>query len=229
MSEEITGVVYKITNTINNEVYIGQTIHDIEIRWRVHNSQHSGCTRLKEALNRYGKENFTIEVIETVGCIDRLNERENYYIEFYRSLSPLGYNLKVGGNNRRMSEETKKRISRGNTGKTRTQEVKDKLSRAKVGKKRSLSARKNLSEYNKNKKLSASWKENISKSKMGVKHPKTPFNVFDEDNNLIGTWTNKAECSRILNIKRSGIYQSLKYKTDYDGLTFKYKEVYNRQ
>lgn len=60
------GFIYKITNQINQKIYIGQTARDIKTRWREHKS-HAICkydTHLYNAINKYGAENFIIEEVE---------------------------------------------------------------------------------------------------------------------------------------------------------------------
>ena len=57
------GYIYKITNTINNKIYIGQTSKTIEERFKAHISkakQHIN-RYLYDAMNHYGYENFIIE------------------------------------------------------------------------------------------------------------------------------------------------------------------------
>lgn len=50
---------------------------------------------IKKAIHKYGKENFTIEVIET--CEETLlDEREKYWIAYYDSYRK-GYNSTIGG------------------------------------------------------------------------------------------------------------------------------------
>lgn len=69
--------VYKITNNVNNKIYIGQT-NDYNRRFREHKNQMSGNNPNKylyNAFNKYGIENFSFEVIEET---DSPNERENY-------------------------------------------------------------------------------------------------------------------------------------------------------
>ena len=52
---------------------------------------------IKRAIHKYGKENFTIEVIEK--CDQQLlNEREKYWINYYDSYEK-GYNSTLGGQN----------------------------------------------------------------------------------------------------------------------------------
>ena len=55
--------IYKITNTVNGKVYIGQSIH-LRRRIKIHqtvNSEHN--KHLKRAFKKYGLEKFTFEII----------------------------------------------------------------------------------------------------------------------------------------------------------------------
>lgn len=95
----LNGNIYKITNKINGKVYIGQTIHSIEYRFSKHclKSQ-NGCVVLHNAITKYGKENFKVELIEEVP-IEKLDEREIYWISYYKSTNrKFGYNILLGGN-----------------------------------------------------------------------------------------------------------------------------------
>ena len=88
--------IYKITNNINNKVYIGQTNRPNE-RWREHvrGDGDSYVSLIHRAIEKYGEKNFSFEVL---GWFEDYNEKEKYYIEFFKSLSPYGYNIQVGGN-----------------------------------------------------------------------------------------------------------------------------------
>lgn len=93
------GRIYKITNDINNKIYIGQTIKTLTKRWQQHK-----CNSTKEyfkqivlykAFKKYGIEHFHIEEIEEVEN-DLLDEREKYWIRCYDSYNQ-GYNSTIGG------------------------------------------------------------------------------------------------------------------------------------
>ena len=94
----IMGYIYKITNTINNKVYIGQTVrnpllrkeeHFTNLRKGIHHSSH-----LQNSFDKYG-DVFEFEVIEE--CPDeKLNEREIALIEKFKSYTN-GYNETKGG------------------------------------------------------------------------------------------------------------------------------------
>ena len=92
------GFIYKITNRVNNKVYIGQTHFTIEHRWKQHiknfNIEHRQQP-LYKAFAKYGIENFNIEKVEEVEC-EKLNEREIYWIAYYDSFKN-GYNATLGG------------------------------------------------------------------------------------------------------------------------------------
>ena len=92
----IFGYIYKITNLVNNKIYIGQTIHTLKYRFNQHINQNK-CTKLHNAIVKYGKENFIIEEIEKVPQ-SLLDEREIYWIDFYASTDRIvGYNILKGG------------------------------------------------------------------------------------------------------------------------------------
>ena len=90
--------IYKITNLITDECYIGQS-NDIYRRW----SDHCKCglgidtpvgNKLYKAIQEYGLENFTFELL--VECSqDELNEKEKYFIELYQA-DTFGYNGNIG-------------------------------------------------------------------------------------------------------------------------------------
>lgn len=87
--------IYKITNKINNKVYIGQS-KDIEKRWENHKYYtYSTKTQLQCAFAKYGISNFLFEVIEECDVED-LDEREKFWISYYNSYEN-GYNMTMGG------------------------------------------------------------------------------------------------------------------------------------
>lgn len=101
-------LIYKITNLINNKIYIGKTVRTLEIRWKEH-LQYSKKenTPLYQAIRKYGKDNFSIEVIhDNINSITELNRLETYYIQQYHSLShENGYNIGLGGDGGRVSSK----------------------------------------------------------------------------------------------------------------------------
>lgn len=87
--------IYKIENLVNHKIYIGQS-NNIQRRFKEHKTKgEKSHIPVDYAIKKYGVENFSFEVIEECS-LDKLNERESYWIEYFKSY-PNGYNCNVGG------------------------------------------------------------------------------------------------------------------------------------
>jgi group I intron endonuclease len=86
--------IYLITNLKNNKQYVGITKFSLEERFSQHIKRGFILT---EAIRKYGKDLFSIELIEEVETAERAYELEIFYIEKYNTKSPNGYNLTDGG------------------------------------------------------------------------------------------------------------------------------------
>lgn len=139
-------IIYKITNKINGMIYIGQTVQPLKDRWGDHiRMDKQPDSYLSRALVKYGREAFSIEQIDSATTLEGLNVLEVYYITKFDCLSPKGYNLLEGGDNRRCHPETKKKISDKLKGRpiknrwdkgflgTHSEETKEKISNALKG------------------------------------------------------------------------------------------------
>lgn len=111
--------IYKIINTENGKIYIGQSIN-ISHRWNCHkydlkNKRHKN-PHLQRAYDLNPKA-FKFEIICKCSEED-LNDLEIFFINKYKSNdSKYGYNLDNGGNGAgRMSEETKRKLSESKMG-----------------------------------------------------------------------------------------------------------------
>lgn len=93
------GIIYKISNSINDKIYIGKTSTTLLNRWYHHKNAYLKYDwHLYRAMRKYGIENFKIEEIEN--CSDEnLNDRERYWIKYYDSYNK-GYNETEGGEGR---------------------------------------------------------------------------------------------------------------------------------
>lgn len=93
--------IYKITNIVNNKVYIGLTTISIEYRWGRHKTASKDINNNKHlyrAMRKYGIDKFKIEEIDSTDDFEKLGELERYYIKKYNSMNPdVGYNLTAGG------------------------------------------------------------------------------------------------------------------------------------
>ena len=88
------GYIYKITNLHNNKIYIGKHKYD---KPELDETYITSGLLINRAINKYGLENFTREIVITCDDVSELNEKEKYYIEFFNSMYPNGYNLTSGG------------------------------------------------------------------------------------------------------------------------------------
>ena len=105
------GRIYRIKNLLNAKKYIGQTCRTLEVRFQEHcgTSTTSVSPKLKNAIRKYGKSNFIIEIIWEDECTEaELDAKEIELIESEESLHPTGYNLTKGGSGGKHSDETKK-------------------------------------------------------------------------------------------------------------------------
>ena len=90
--------IYKITDLTTGKSYIGQSV-DIKERFRQHIKSAltygKATNKLYQTMQKSGIYNFIFEVLEEVPR-DKLNEREIYWIEFYKT-KDLGLNGTKGG------------------------------------------------------------------------------------------------------------------------------------
>ena len=102
-------LIYKITNKINGKVYVGQTKHSLVQRFYSHTRPESYCTKLKNAIKKYGKENFIIEQIDHSHDRHEADSKEIFWIKKYKSTNDkYGYNILNGGH--KPSSKQKKKV-----------------------------------------------------------------------------------------------------------------------
>ena len=98
-TEEVCGI-YKITDQITKEAYIGQSV-SIQTRWKDHIKSGIGAVKasasnqLYAAIKRDGIENFTFELLEACSR-EELNSKEKYFIGLYQT-DVYGLNSTKGG------------------------------------------------------------------------------------------------------------------------------------
>ncbi len=139
----ILQVIYKIVNIINNKIYIGSTVNyntrKYDHIWSLNNGKHRNKI-LQRSWNKYGKDNFIFEVVETVDNLDELLIREQHYIDLFKSYKrENGYNINsIAGSNLgfKMPDEAKEKLRIINTGKKHSNETRKKISEVQKGKKR---------------------------------------------------------------------------------------------
>jgi hypothetical protein len=115
-------VIYRIINTKNNKVYIGQTILTFNKRYRGKNGE-VGIQRvyshynqpsnrknkhLVNSMSLYGLDVFKVDILKSGLTIEELNYWEEFYIALYNSTdNRYGYNYKKGGNNHEVVQDYK--------------------------------------------------------------------------------------------------------------------------
>lgn len=85
------GYIYKTTNLINNRSYIGKKQKEV-----FDPTYYGSGLILKEAIKKYGKENFSIEILNWATTAVELNKLEELYIDRHRLVNDL-YNIAKGG------------------------------------------------------------------------------------------------------------------------------------
>ena len=242
MECEKTYCVYIHKNKINNKVYVGMTKYsNPSKRWGKNGNRYKyKCDYFWKAIQKYGWDNFTHEILYSKLSFEEACECEKKLIKEYKSNDrEFGYNLANGGWGRSVnsiSEETRKKMREAHLGKKLSESHKQSIAKA-------LGQGKNNVNYNR--KHSDITKKHISESKSGKNHPnygkhlseKTkkaisdghlknskPILQFDKDGNFLKEWKNAKEASNILNINYKAISKCLnkKSKTSY-GFIWKYK------
>lgn len=164
------GYIYKTTNLLNGKIYIGQKKSNV-----FRPDYYGSGVIINRAIEKYGKENFKIEIVEWCKNRDDLCEREIFHIANEKSLYGFGkgYNITPGGEygdsftHHPDKEEIRKRMSIANTGRKHTEEWKKKASIRMSGKNNPMYG---VPSPNKGKKASLETIEKLRKINRGRKY-----------------------------------------------------------
>ena len=142
MKETKTAVIYKFENKLNGHIYIGQSINERRRYYR-HLNKKDAKYPIDLAIKKYGIEQFDYTILYQFQFTDKadakriLNEKEIQYIKQYNCISPNGYNIKPGGNEKGCSPELSQKLSEackgeknGFYGKKHSEETRRKMSEA---------------------------------------------------------------------------------------------------
>ncbi len=207
------GYIYEITNNSPNldakgKKYIGQTIQNINDRWRSHKNKDSNCVYLKRAFEKHGIENFTFRII----CIcfdDDLDKYEVEYIEKYNTIVPNGYNISKGGasgfSGCKHSDETKQKLSKISLAYFSNQDNLKKLSDSVI---------KGLENINISDKMlnSEKWKNAINDKEKWGNRKNVPIIQLDLENNEIAKFDGINEASRKTGVNKTSINKVINKK-----------------
>jgi len=154
---------YKITNLVNGKYYYGIRSTDKEPHVDIYYLG-SGMV-IKEAIKKYGKTNFSKEIIVDYPTRREASNHEKMVVTFELIELEECYNLRTGGDNEytfKHSSDTKIRISQSTKGKKLSDETKLKIGEASKQRRCSEQTRIRLSEGNKGKKRSEEFRKNVS-------------------------------------------------------------------
>ena len=89
------GFIYITTNLVTGKQYVGQR----KFRGKKDNEYLGSGTILNQSIQKHGKENFKREIICECSSKEELDIKETFYIQKFKTLWPIGYNLieKGGG------------------------------------------------------------------------------------------------------------------------------------
>jgi group I intron endonuclease len=151
-------IIYKTTNLLNGKIYIGQDTNN--------DPKYMGSGKIiRNAIKKYGKRNFSKEILEECETIEYLNEREIYWISLFNSTdNKIGYNILSGGLGSRgfkQSPEVIEKIKENNN----SDEFKKIMASPEVSSK--ISEGQLKSERKKELHASAEYREKMSKSLKG--------------------------------------------------------------
>ena len=163
--------IYKITNQVNGKAYIGKSVHDAsKTRIRSHFKGCGGAIALANAIDKYGKDAFTWEILDDGIIPELVDSYEIESIEKHGTLSPSGYNLTRGGESGQFSEESRRKMSESSRAENLSAKTRRKMSEVQKGKKHTKEARRKMSASRIGKKHAKETKRKISEGRRGKKH-----------------------------------------------------------
>lgn len=171
--------VYKTTNLVNSKYYIG--VH----KTKNPNDDYLGSgIYLKEAIKKYGKENFKKEILNSFSSKEEAYQLERMVVDKKFISDNNTYNIAEGGVpsmdwTEKQIEKIKKSMSGANHpgfGKRQSEESNLKRSISCTGKTLSEEARKKISESNKGR--TSYWKDKIQTAESNLKRSKSHKNLI---------------------------------------------------
>jgi group I intron endonuclease len=221
------GIIYCAINIINNKKYIGQTIRNLDKRIKEHISHASKDNKyaFHLAINKYGIDKFEWEEIDIANNQEELDEKELYWIKFYNTYGKGGYNMSVGGQFNKKTDDNADKLSEMNGGReflvfdlggnfiksafSQTAFADEigvsiaSVNNVLIGIKGKISVKRKI----------LIFKDEFTEEKLQSMIKRTYFKefaVFDLKDEFIGIWNNQVFCSRDLKVSRTTIGKCLK-------------------
>lgn len=200
------GYIYKITSP-TNKVYIGQTIN---LKSRMKNYRNLTCKsqgKIYSSLAKYGFSNHKFDILLNIPQV-HLNYYERFFQDFYDCVNN-GLNLrytKVDDKSGSMSEESKAKMSKSQSGKVMPIETRNKISIANKLYATTEHFKLYGNKHNIGKKLTDKTKELMRNSSPNKKK----VGKFDIDGNLIKEYNSVSEAARECNSFTSNIVKNCK-------------------
>lgn len=187
--------IYKVTNKINGKAYIGKTSKGLERRMAEHlkSASHGSQHVFHKAIRKYGSQSFEWFIVDIADSLDILNEKEIYWISYFNTKIPNGYNITDGGDggpimkgndNPSKRPAVRKKLSEASRGRTCSKETVLKISQSlkghsysigekngMYGKHHSQGTKKKMSKDRKGKPKSEATRKKIGESIKGKKRP----------------------------------------------------------
>lgn len=167
IADTIVGFIYVIENGITGKLYVGQTKNPDQ-RKRYQFSRFTHSRLLRNALAKYGQDNFDFVLLERCSSLSDLSSREIYWIAELNTLAPNGYNLTDGGETPVLSEETKALIGESRKGRKNPMYGKSGELSPTFGRKHTDDVRKKISEIHRGKIIPKELREYWSIVKQGT-------------------------------------------------------------
>jgi group I intron endonuclease len=222
--EEIKYTIYKLIDPNTNQVrYIGLTFNDLKLRLKSHMSEPGKSHKIFwiKKLKKDGLKPIIESVEENISTYEEACHREIYYIEYFKSIGCKLTNMASGGNkNKKMSEETRKKMSESHKKRYETfkmelsEETKELISKSTKKRFEYPIEREKLRISNKRYEDSKTPDQKLND--ILIQSCKSVYQ-YDKDMNLIEVYPSIREAHRRTGYNRSNISKSCKHKVAFVG------------
>jgi len=198
--------VYMHTCNINNKKYIGITCQTpYHARFNGNGSGYKTSIKFWNAIQKYGWENFSHEVLAQDVSKEEAHELERKYIKQYRTEEDdFGYNIKEGGQGERLPQSVKDKISKSHIGKPGTV----------IGRKHTEDEIKRISKSQKGRQFSSEHLANLQKAQAKFRGQPTRHMPTKEELNKIAESSRK----KVLRVETGKIFNSMSDAADWLGV-----------